>query len=124
LAVPIRRRLAYVAASVIAAAGMFVGDGLGDAAREAGGESLAAAIIGIGSWIVAGIAAVLLDRTVPARAVGFASLGLPLVWFGATVVSDDRSLWWAGLLLLGAFAALAALSAAATKLLFRVTERT
>jgi hypothetical protein len=116
----IRRRLAYIAASVIAAAGMMVGDALGEAARAAGTESYAAVFIGVGGWILAGIAAVLIDRTIPARAAGFASMALPLVWFGMLLVSDDRSLWFVGLLLICLFALVAGLAAAGAKLLLRL----
>ena len=118
--VPLRRRLAYIAASLIAAAGMIVGDSLGEAARRADGESWAAALIGIGSWTVAGVVGVLIDRTVPARAIGLASTALPLLWFGGLIVSEEKSLWWAGIVLIAVFGLIASLSAAATKLVFRL----
>lgn len=117
---PIRRRLSYIAASVIAAAGMMGGHALAAAAGAEG--SVAAQWMGILAWVVAGVAAVLIDRTVPARAVGFASLALPLVWFGMLLVSEDRSLWMLGLLFIFFFALVAGLSAAGTKLLFRLTS--
>lgn len=118
-----RRRLAYVAASVIAAAGMMSGHAMADSARAAGGESPFAQALGILCWVAAGIAAVLIDRTVPARAVAFASLALPLVWFGAIIVSDQRELWWVGLVVLVLFALVAGLAAAATGFLFRSAAR-
>lgn len=116
LDVSIRRRLAYLAATVIAAAGMFAGHAIGKAAD---GSTGLANLLGIGSWIVAGIIAVLIDRTVPARAVAFASLGLPLVWFGMILVSEGVGFWFVALLLIAVFALLAGLSAAATKWLLR-----
>lgn len=100
------------------------GHWLASAARAAGQEPPFSDMLGILSWVVAGIAAVLIDRTVPARAVGFASLALPLVWFGGLLVSEDRSMWLMGLLTLVVFALLAGVSAAATKLLFRSRSRT
>jgi hypothetical protein len=117
---PIRRRLAYIAASVIAAAGMMGGHALAAAAGADG--SAAAQWMGILSWVVAGIVAVLIDRTVPARAVGFASLALPLVWFGMLLVSEDRSLWMLGLAFIFFFALVAGLAAGGTKLLFRLSS--
>jgi len=114
-----RRRLAYLAASVVAAAGMMTGHALGQAAHAAGTSAAAAAAIGIGAWVAAGIAAVLIDRTVPARAVAVASIALPLVWFGTMIVSEERELWWVGLALLVLFAAVAGLAAAAAGFFFR-----
>lgn len=119
----LRRRLAYIAASVIAAAGMMSGHWLAGAARAEGAESPAAQILGIASWLVAGVAAVLIDRTVPPRAVAFASLALPLVWFGMLLVSEDNNLWLLGLAALAVFALLAGLAAGATKLAFRLAGR-
>lgn len=121
LNVPIRRRLSYIAASVIAAAGMMGGHALAGASGAEG--SAIAEWMGILSWAAAGVAAVLIDRTVPARAVGFASMALPLVWFGMLLVSEDRSLWFMGLLFIGLFALVAGLSAAGTRLLFRLAAR-
>ena len=118
-----RRRLAYVAASVIAAGGMMSGHALAESARAAGTESALAQALGIVCWIVAGIVAVLIDRAVPARAVAFASIALPLVWFGTIIVSDQRGLWWIGLLVLVIFALVAGLAAAATSFLFRMAAR-
>lgn len=120
LAVPLRRRLAYIAASVIAGSGMFAGHTI----AQRTSDPTIANWIGIGGWIVAGIAAVLIDRTVPARAVGLASLALPLVWFGMLLVSEDNALWMAGLAFLLAFAMVSGVSAGATKFLFRLTTRT
>ena len=117
---PIRRRLAYIAASVIAAVGMFAGHTLGKASDESTGL---ANLVAIASWVVAGVVAVVIDRTVPARAVGFASLALPLVWFGTVLVSEGVGFWFLALLLIAAFALLAGLSAAGTKLLFRLMAR-
>ena len=117
---PIRRRLAYIAASVIAATGMFAGHTLGKGSDD---SSAVANLLGIGAWVVAGIVAVLIDRSVPARAVGFASLALPLVWFGTVLVSEGVGFWFLALLLIAVFALLAALSAAATRLLFRLIAR-
>jgi hypothetical protein len=121
--VQMRRRLAYVAASVIAAAGMMGGHNLAAATRAAGDESTLAQVLGIAGWIVAGIVAVLIDRTVPPRAVAFASLALPLVWFGSIIVSDESGLWWMGLLVIVVFALFAGLAAAATALIFRRAAR-
>lgn len=118
-AVSFRRKLSYIAASVIAAAGMMTGHWLAESARAAGGESALAQGLGLASWVVAGVAAVLIDRTVPARAVAFASLALPLVWFGGLLVSEDNTLWLLGLVALTVFALAAGLSAGATKLLLR-----
>ena len=112
----LRRRLAYVAASAIAAAGMFAGHAMGRAAADG---SSAADLIGILSWVAAGVVAVLIDRSVPPRAVGVASLALPLVWFGGLLVSEGVGLWLAGLALLLIFAVLAGASAAAMKWLLR-----
>ena len=116
LLVPLKRKLAYLAASLIAAAGMFTGHELGGPASNSSG---AANLIGILSWVVAGVVAVLIDRSVPPRAVGFASLGLPLVWFGGLLVSEGVGLWLAGLVMLGLFALLAGASAAGVKWLLR-----
>ncbi|HUF24253.1 MAG TPA: hypothetical protein VMN81_09010 [Vicinamibacterales bacterium] len=116
----LRRRLAYLSASLIAAAGMMAGHALAGAARAAGEESQLAPALGLLSWVAAGIAAVLIDRTVPPRAVGFASLALPLVWFGMLLVSEDNSLWLLGLAALAVFALIAAASAAMTKAVIRV----
>lgn len=121
--VSFRRRLSYIAASVIAAAGMMSGHWLAGAARAEGGESPVAQGLGIASWAVAGIVAALIDRTVPARAVAFASLALPLVWFGMILVSEENSLWLLGLAVMAVFALIAGLSAAATKLAFRLAGR-
>ena len=117
--VPIRRRLACIAASVIAAAGMFAGHRMGKTSDDAGVANL----VGIFSWVVAGIVAVLIDRTVPARVVGVASLALPLVWFGTVLVSEGVGFWFIALLLMAVFALLAAVSAGATKLLCRLIAR-
>lgn len=122
LSVPIRRRLAYIAASVIAAAGMMGGHALAGAA-EAEGGSIAAQWIGVLSWVAAGVTATLIDRTVPARAVGFASMALPLVWFGMLLVSEENNLWLLGLAAMAVFGLIAGLSAGATKLLFRLMAR-
>jgi hypothetical protein len=117
--VSIRRRLAYVAASVIAAAGMMTGHWMANSARAAGGESAFAGSLAILSWVLAGVVAVLVDRSVPPRAIALASLALPLVWFGMILVSEDRTLWFLGLLLIALFAVLTWLSAAATRWLLR-----
>lgn len=114
--VPLKRKLAYLAATFIAAGGMFLGHSLGGSVS---GESPAADLIGVLSWVVAGVAAVLIDRSVPPRAVGFASLGLPLVWFGGLLVSEGVGFWLLGLALLGLFALLAGASATAMKWLLR-----
>ena len=116
LLVPLKRKLAYLAASLIAAGGMFTGHALGGPGSETSG---AADLIGILSWVVAGVIAVLIDRSVPPRAVGFASLGLPLVWFGGLLVEEGMTFWLAGLALLGVFALLAGASAAGTKWMLR-----
>lgn len=120
LGVPWRRRLSYLAASVIAAAGMFTGHAVGRGPDESAG---AAQLIGILSWVVAGVAAVLIDRSVPPRAVGFASLALPLVWFGGLLVSEGVGFWFAALVLLGVFALLAGASAAVMKWLLQRGRR-
>ena len=91
--------------------------------RASGEEAAAAQVMGIAGWFVAGIAAVLIDRTVPARAVALASLALPLVWFGSIIVSDESGLWWLGLLAIAVFALMAGAAAAATSLLFRLSAR-
>jgi len=52
-----------------------------------------------------------------------ASSALPLVWFGMLLASEDRSLWFMGLLFIGLFALVAGLSAAGTRLLFRLAAR-
>jgi hypothetical protein len=122
LSVPLRRRLAYIAASLIAAAGMISGHAIAGAAANDGGSS-AAQWIGVLSWVAAGIAAVLIDRSVPARAAGFASLALPLVWFGMLLVSEEHTLWMLGLVAMAVFGLIAGLSAGAMKLLFRVIAR-
>ena len=115
-----RRWAAYAAASVIAAAGMMAGHALAAAARASGHESLLAQALGIFAWVVAGAAAVLIDRTVVARTVAAASAALPLIWF-ATL---DNPLWLPGLAALALFAILAGLSAALTKRAFRAGGRT
>ena len=115
----LKRRLAYVAASVIAAAGMMTGHWMANNARAAGEESAFAGSLAILCWIIAGVAAILIDRSVPPRAVALASLALPLVWFGMILVSEDSSLWFFGLLLIALFAFLTWLSAAATRWLLR-----
>lgn len=71
--------------------------------------------VGVFSWVAAGVCAALIDRSVPARAVAVASLGLPLVWFGTLIVSEDHGLWMFGLAFLVFFAIIAGLSAAVTK---------
>lgn len=114
--VSLKRKLAYLAASLIAAGGMFTGHALGGAGSD---STLAANVIGILSWVAAGVTAVLIDRSVPARAVGFASLGLPLVWFGGLLVSEGVSFWLLGLVLLGLFALLAGASATGAKWMLR-----
>lgn len=118
--VPWRRRLSYLAASVIAAAGMFTGHAMGRGADDTAGT---AHLVGIFSWVAAGIVAVLIDRSVPPRAVGFASLALPLVWFGGLLVSEGVGFWFAALVLLGAFALLAGASAAIMKWLLQPRGR-
>lgn len=120
LGVPWRRRLSYLAASVIAAAGMFTGHAMGRGPDESAGV---AQLVGILSWVVAGVAAVLIDRSVPPRAVGFASLALPLVWFGGLLVSEGVGFWFAALVLLGVFALLAGVSAALMKWLLQPRGR-
>ena len=110
--VSLKRKIAYVAASVIAAGGMFAGHALGGPESE---STTLANLLGILAWVVAGIVAVLIDRSVPARAVGFASLGLPLFWFGGLLVEEGMTFWLAGLALLGLFALLAGTAAAGTK---------
>lgn len=119
-AVPVRRRLAYLSASLVAAAGMMAGHALAGAARAAGSESQLAPALGLLAWVAAGIVAVLIDRTVPARAVGVAALALPLVWFGTRLASDGNSLWLLGLGALAVFALIAAASAAVTRAVLRV----
>jgi hypothetical protein len=123
LSVSLTRKLAYVAASVIAAAGMMGGHSLAASLRAAGNEADLAQVLGIAGWVVAGIAAVLIDRTVPPRAVAFASLALPLVWFGSIIVSDESALWWLGLLAIIVFALIAGLAAYVTSLAFRIAAR-
>ena len=118
-----RRRFAYIAASVIAAAGMMSGHNLAAAMRASGSEAGLAQVLGIAGWVVAGVVAVLIDRTVPPRAVAFASLALPLVWFGSIIVSDESGLWWLGLLAIAVFALIAGAAAAATSLAFRLAAR-
>ena len=120
---PLRRRLAYIAASVIAAAGMMSGHWLAEASRAAGRESPLAQSLGVLSWVVAGAVAALIDRTVPAHAVGVASLALPLVWFGMILVSEPNGLWLLGLGAMAVFALIAGLSAAATKAALRLAAR-
>jgi hypothetical protein len=122
LNVPLRRRLAYLSASLIAAAGMIAGHTVAGASRAIGGESQLAPALGLLSWVAAGIVAVLIDRDVPARAVGFASLALPLVWFGMLLVSEDNSLWLLGLAALAVFALIAAASAWATRAVLRLVR--
>lgn len=119
---PVRRRLAYLSASLIAAFGMMGGHRLAGASRAAGEDSPLAQGLGILSWVAAGIVAVLIDRTVPARAVGFASLALPLVWFGMILVSEDNSLWLLGLAALVIFALIAAASAWVTAAVLRAVR--
>lgn len=118
--VPWRRRLSYLAASVIAAVGMFTGHAMGQGPDESAGV---AQLVGILSWVAAGIVAVLIDRSVPPRAVGFASLALPLVWFGGLLVSEGVGFWLAALALLGVFALLAGVSAAVMKWLLQPRNR-
>ena len=65
----------------------------------------------------------LIDRTEPPRAVEFASLALPLVWFGMLLVSEDNNLWLLGLAALAVFALLAGLAAGATRFAFRLAGR-
>jgi len=108
--------LSYIAASVIAAAGMMTGHAIGQGPDD---TATLANVIGVLSWVVAGIAAALIDRSVPPRAVGLASMALPLVWFGTLLVSEGVGLWFLGLLLIGAFALLAGTAAAGTKWLLR-----
>ena len=115
-----RRRLSYLAASLIAAAGMFTGHAMGQGPAESPGP---AHLVGILSWVAAGIVAVLIDRSVPPRAVGVASLALPLVWFGGLLVSEGVGFWFAALVLLGVFALLAGASAAVTKWLLQSRGR-
>jgi len=120
--VSFRRRLCYLAASAIAAAGMMTGHWMANTARAAGAESVLAGALGIVSWVLAGIVAVLIDRSVPPRAVALSSLALPLVWFGMVIVSEENTLWLLGLLLLGLFALLTWTAAAATRWLLRPTR--
>lgn len=115
-----RRWLACAAASLIAAAGMMTGHALAAAARAAGEESAVAQGLGVASWVVAGAAAVLIDRDVPAQAVAAASVVLPLVWF-ATL---ENPLWLLGLAAMTLFALIAGLSAAVTKFACRAARRT
>jgi hypothetical protein len=117
--VSLKRRLAYVAASTIAAAGMMTGHWMANAARAAGEESLVAGSLAIASWFVAGIAGALIDRSAPPRAIALASLALPLVWFGAILVSEDKTLWFLGLLALVVFALFTWTAAVATRWLLR-----
>jgi hypothetical protein len=114
--VSLQRKIAYLAASAIAAGGMFAGHALGGPQSD---STILANLVGILGWVVAGAAAVLIDRTVPPRAVAFASLGLPLVWFGGLLVEEGMAFWLLGLALLALFALLAGLSAAAVKWLLR-----
>ena len=114
--VSLQRKFAYVAASVIAAGGMFAGHALGGPQSD---STILANLVGILAWVVAGIVAVLIDRSVPPRAVGFASLALPLVWFGGLLVEEGMTFWLAGLALLALFALLAGASAAGTKWMLR-----
>jgi hypothetical protein len=116
LDVSLKRKLASLAASLIAAGGMFTGHALGGSGSD---STLAANLVGILSWVVAGVTAVLIDRSVPPRAVGFASLGLPLVWFGGLLVSEGVGFWLLGLVMLGLFALLAGASAAGTRWMLR-----
>lgn len=99
---------------------MFTGHAMGQGPDASAG---AAQLVGILSWVAAGIAAVLIDRSVPARAVGFASLALPLVWFGGLLVSEGVGFWFAALALLGVFALLAGVSAAVMKWLLQTRHR-
>lgn len=99
---------------------MFTGHAIGQGADD---SAIAANLIGVLSWAVAGVVAVLVDRSVPPRAVGFASLALPLVWFGGLLVSEGVGFWFLALALLGAFAVLAGASAAFTKWLLRPRSR-
>lgn len=108
--------MAYIAASVIAAGGMFTGHALGGPQSD---STALANLIGILAWVVAGSVAVLIDRSVPPRAVGFASLALPLVWFGGLLVEEGMTFWLLGLALLALFALLAGVSAAGTKWMLR-----
>lgn len=101
---------------------MIAGHALAGAQRASGEESPLAPALGLLSWVAAGIVAVLIDRTVPARAVGFASLALPLVWFGMLLVSEDNSLWLLGLAALVVFALIAAASAWATGAVLRLVR--
>ena len=114
-----RRKLAYVAASVISGAGMMFGHNWAEAARAAGSEAPAAQWLGVGSWVIAGVAAALIDRTAPARAIGVSSLALPLVWFGMMLVSEGNAMWLVALAMMLFFGLLAGLSAAATQRLLR-----
>jgi len=118
-AVSFRRKLSYIAASVIAAAGMMTGHWMANAARAAGTDSALAGALGIVSWALAGIIAVLIDRSVPPRAVALSSLALPLVWFGMIIVSEENTMWLIGLLLIGLFALLTWAAAAGTRWLLR-----
>jgi hypothetical protein len=117
-----RRRLAYAAASLVAAAGMMAGHALAGAARAAAGESQLAPAVGLLAWVAAGIVAVLIDRRVPAGAAGAASIVLPLAWFGVRLAIDGNSLWLLGLAALAVFALLAAASAAITKTVLRLVR--
>lgn len=121
--VSLKRRIAYVAASTIAAAGMMTGHWMANAALQAGGESVVAGSLAIVSWFVAGVVAALIDRSAPPRAVALSSLALPLVWFGMILVSEDRSLWWLGLIALAVFALFTWSAAAATRWLLRPRRR-
>jgi len=75
------------------------------------------------SLLIIPVVSVLIDRSVPPRAVGLASLALPLVWFGGLLVSEGVGFWVAALALLGVFALLAGASAAVMKWLLQPRRR-
>ncbi|MEX2272526.1 MAG: hypothetical protein WD690_13730 [Vicinamibacterales bacterium] len=98
---------------------MMSGHALAASARAAGGESQLAPALGIVSWVVAGIAAVIIDRTIPVRFVGAASVVLPLIWFATLLAKDGNPLWPAAGAAIMLFGLLAGLSAGATHWLLR-----
>lgn len=90
---------------------MMSGHALAASARAAGGESQIAPALGIISWVVAGVVAVLIDRTVPGLIVAAASVVLPLIWL-ATL---DNPIWLLGLAAMAVFAMIAGGAAAAAR---------
>jgi hypothetical protein len=117
--VTLRRWSAFATATGIAAAGMMGGRALAGAARDAGTESSLAAVIAILGWVCAGMAAVVIDRSIPAAAAGAASAVLPILWF-ATL---ENRIWALGLGAIAVFALMAGLSAAVTRRVLRVASR-